>query len=117
MYEWSGMGEVPNEFDNGRKKKIAVSESSPPTEEPWIVLDEQCSLDEIAEEGDRPALRRKRPARRNGRKTETAVLWFTERLDIDTLCLQGRLNIRSEKIRRMDPNPDVEYDWGILWGE
>jgi hypothetical protein len=117
MYEWSGMGGVPNEFDDERKKKIVINDLSPPAEETWISLDEHSSIDQIAEEGDQPLLRRRRVRTQREGGMESPALWFRDKIHIDTLALHEQLNIRSEKIRRVDPDPDVEYDEGILWGE
>ena len=116
MYEWSGMGGVPNKFDDERKKKIALNDLSPPPEEAWISLDEHSSIDQIAEKSDEPMLRRRKVRGQREGRMELAGLWFREKIHIDTLALHERLNIRTEKICRTDPDPDVEYDEGTLWG-
>jgi hypothetical protein len=118
MYNWSGLGDAPKDFDDERKKKrIVVNDLSPPLEEAWISFDEHSSIDRIAEETDQPALRRRKVRMRHEGGMESVGLWFREKIHIDTLALHQQLNIRTEKIRRMDPDPNIEYDDGILWGE
>lgn len=119
MHEWSGMGGVPNEFDDERKrkKKIVLNDLSPPSEEAWICLVEHSSIDQIAPESDQPTLRRRRVRTKREGPMESPALWFREKIYIDTLALHEQLNIRTEKIRKKDSDPDVEYDEGILWGE
>jgi hypothetical protein len=118
MYEWSGMGEAPNEFDDGRKKKkVVLDDLSPPPNEAWISLDEHSSIDQIAEESDQPTLRRRRVRTQREGGMDSPGILFRDKIHVDTLALHEQLNIRTGKIRRMDPDPNVEYDQSILWGE
>jgi len=45
---------------------------------------------------------------------EQPFLWFRDLMDIETLCLPSRFEIRTF---RMGPEFDEEFDQDTLWGE
>jgi hypothetical protein len=100
--EWEG---VPDRFRN----------------EQWILLDEHSEIVEISVQGVGTSASTDGEYVDSVEEASVAIaceeqpfLWFRDLMDIETLCLPSRFEIRTF---RMGPEFDEEFDQDTLWGE